>query len=162
MTQILAIDQGTTLTRSTHSFQRVGPAHAGTGRVSTVFPRPGWVEHEPAAHPWRTSLSTARASLTPTWWPPPVSPTSAKPCSSWMEHLPRMGCDRRRRLHPQSVHPWMHWLASMALISGSRPTVVWSARPDRFAQVRQANTIGHPLALAKPLSRARWPCGPAR
>jgi glycerol kinase len=59
---VLVVDQGTTSTRSIV----FGPDAAIVGiaqeEFPQVFPRPGWVEHDPESL-WRTTLSTARQSL---------------------------------------------------------------------------------------------------
>jgi glycerol kinase len=59
---VLALDQGTTSSRAL-LFDRRGRVSALAQREHPQsFPRPGWVEHDPAAI-WRTQLSTARAAL---------------------------------------------------------------------------------------------------
>ena len=62
MTQILAIDQGTTSTRSILFSQDLRPITSAQEEFSQYFPKSGWVEHDPADL-WRTTLSTARAVL---------------------------------------------------------------------------------------------------
>ena len=62
MTQILAIDQGTTSTRSILFSQDLRPVTAAQEEFTQYFPNSGWVEHDPADL-WRTTLSTARAVL---------------------------------------------------------------------------------------------------
>lgn len=62
MSHVLAIDQGTT---STRAMLFDGPRHvAGTGQQEFAqhFPRPGWVEHDPADL-WATTAATCRAAL---------------------------------------------------------------------------------------------------
>lgn len=62
MTQILAIDQGTTSTRSILFSQDLHPITTAQEEFPQHFPKSGWVEHDPADL-WRTTLSTARAVL---------------------------------------------------------------------------------------------------
>lgn len=62
MTQILAIDQGTTSTRSILFSQELRPITSAQEEFAQHFPNSGWVEHDPADL-WRTTLSTARAVL---------------------------------------------------------------------------------------------------
>ena len=62
MTQILAIDQGTTSTRSILFSQDLRPITQAQEEFAQHFPNSGWVEHDPADL-WRTTLSTARAVL---------------------------------------------------------------------------------------------------
>lgn len=62
MTQILAIDQGTTSTRSILFSQDLRPITSVQEEFAQHFPNSGWVEHDPADL-WRTTLSTARAVL---------------------------------------------------------------------------------------------------
>ena len=62
MTQILAIDQGTTSTRSILFSQDLRPITAAQAEFPQHFPKSGWVEHDPADL-WRTTLATARAVL---------------------------------------------------------------------------------------------------
>ena len=62
MTQILAIDQGTTSTRSILFSQALRPITSAQEEFMQHFPKSGWVEHDPADL-WRTTLSTARAVL---------------------------------------------------------------------------------------------------
>ena len=62
MTYILALDQGTTSSRSI-LFNRQGRLVATAQKeFPQHFPRPGWVEHEPDDI-WRSQLATARAVL---------------------------------------------------------------------------------------------------
>jgi glycerol kinase len=59
---VLALDQGTTSSRAL-VFDRDGDVVAlAQQEHPQSFPKPGWVEHDPAAI-WRTQLSTARAAL---------------------------------------------------------------------------------------------------
>ena len=62
MTQILAIDQGTTSTRSILFSSDLRPVTSAQEEFPQHFPKSGWVEHDPADL-WRTTLSTARAVL---------------------------------------------------------------------------------------------------
>ena len=62
MTQILAIDQGTTSTRSVLFSQFLRPITSAQEEFMQHFPKSGWVEHDPEDL-WRTTLSTARAVL---------------------------------------------------------------------------------------------------
>tara|TARA_Y100001934_G_scaffold99775_2_gene122849 strand:- start:3129 stop:4610 length:1482 start_codon:yes stop_codon:yes gene_type:complete len=62
MKYILALDQGTTSSRSI-IFDRVGQIKAVAQKeFPQIFPKPGWVEHNPEAI-WKTQLSTAKAAL---------------------------------------------------------------------------------------------------
>ena len=65
MTQILAIDQGTTSTRSILFSADLKPLTQAQEEYPQHFPASGWVEHD-AADLWRTTLSTARAVLSRT------------------------------------------------------------------------------------------------
>ena len=62
MKYILALDQGTTSSRSI-IFDRSGRIKAVAQKeFPQIFPKPGWVEHNPEAI-WKTQLSTAKAAL---------------------------------------------------------------------------------------------------
>ncbi|PWF49052.1 glycerol kinase GlpK [Massilia glaciei] len=62
MTYLLALDQGTSSSRSI-IFDRGGQIVAmAQEELPQIYPRPGWVEHDPMAI-WRTQLATARAVL---------------------------------------------------------------------------------------------------
>ena len=62
MTYLLALDQGTSSSRSI-LFDAQGRIVAQAQlELPQIFPRPGWVEHDPLEI-WRTQLSTARAAL---------------------------------------------------------------------------------------------------
>ena len=62
MPHVLALDQGTTSSRAI-VFDEAGAAVAAHQReITQHFPRPGWVEHDPAEI-WETQLATARAAL---------------------------------------------------------------------------------------------------
>ncbi len=59
---ILAMDQGTTSSRSI-IFDREGNIRASAAQeFEQIYPRPGWVEHDPEAI-WRTQIETARAAI---------------------------------------------------------------------------------------------------
>ncbi len=82
---ILALDQGTTSSRSI-LFDAAGTPVATAQREFTQhFPRSGWVEHD-AEEIWATQAATitevlARARATPATWPRSASPTSVRrPC----------------------------------------------------------------------------------
>ena len=58
-TRILAIDQGTTSSRAI-VFAGDGSIEAVAQReFAQIYPRPGWVEHDPEVI-WETTLATAR------------------------------------------------------------------------------------------------------
>ncbi|MBS7778625.1 glycerol kinase GlpK [Acidovorax sp. CCYZU-2555] len=62
MTYLLALDQGTSSSRSI-LFDAQGRIVAQAQlELPQIYPRPGWVEHDPLEI-WRTQLSTARAAL---------------------------------------------------------------------------------------------------
>jgi len=62
MTYLLALDQGTSSSRSI-LFDAQGRIVAQAQlELPQIYPRPGWVEHDPMEI-WRTQLSTARAAL---------------------------------------------------------------------------------------------------
>ena len=62
MTYLLALDQGTSSSRSI-VFDRSGQIRAMAQREFTqIYPRPGWVEHDPVEI-WRSQLATAREAL---------------------------------------------------------------------------------------------------
>jgi glycerol kinase len=62
MTYILALDQGTSSSRSI-VFDRQGqPVTMAQQELTQIYPRPGWVEHD-AQEIWRTQLLTARQAL---------------------------------------------------------------------------------------------------
>ena len=63
MTYLLALDQGTSSSRSI-VFDREGHVVAMAQReFPQIYPRPGWVEHDPRDL-WNTQLETAREVLT--------------------------------------------------------------------------------------------------
>ena len=62
MTYLLALDQGTSSSRSI-IFDRGGKIIAmAQQELPQIYPQPGWVEHDPMEI-WRTQLATARAAL---------------------------------------------------------------------------------------------------
>lgn len=59
---ILALDQGTTSSRSI-LFDREGAIRGSSSKAfSQIYPRPGWVEHDPMAI-WKTQRDTAAAAI---------------------------------------------------------------------------------------------------
>ena len=83
MTYLLALDQGTSSSRSI-VFDRGGHVLAMAQReVRQMYPQPGWVEHDPRDL-WTTQLETARevlkkAGLAASAMHAVASPTSARP-----------------------------------------------------------------------------------
>ena len=62
MTYLLALDQGTSSSRSI-VFDEHGHIEAlAQQELPQIYPQPGWVEHDPLAI-WRTQLATAREAL---------------------------------------------------------------------------------------------------
>ena len=62
MTYLLALDQGTSSSRSI-VFDTQGRIVASAQlELPQIYPRPGWVEHDPREI-WRTQLATAREAL---------------------------------------------------------------------------------------------------
>ena len=59
---ILVIDQGTTSTRSIVFNDAAAPVATGQMEFEQLYPRPGWVEHDPEAI-WASTLATARQAL---------------------------------------------------------------------------------------------------
>ena len=59
---ILAIDQGTTSTRSIVFGADLAPVASAQEEFTQHFPAPGWVEHD-AEDLWRTALSTAKMAI---------------------------------------------------------------------------------------------------
>jgi glycerol kinase len=59
---ILVIDQGTTSTRSMVFDSDVAPVATAQQEFGQIYPRPGWVEHDPEEI-WTTVLATARQAL---------------------------------------------------------------------------------------------------
>ena len=62
MTHILAIDQGTTSSRAILFDERLRPVASAQEEFPQHYPRPGWVEHDPADL-WSTVAGTARAAM---------------------------------------------------------------------------------------------------
>ncbi len=62
MTHILAIDQGTTSSRAILFDASLRPVAAAQEEFPQHYPRPGWVEHDPADL-WSTVAGTARAAI---------------------------------------------------------------------------------------------------
>ena len=59
---ILVIDQGTTSTRTIVFDARVAPVAAAQQELTQIYPRPGWVEHDPEEI-WASVVATARQAL---------------------------------------------------------------------------------------------------
>jgi glycerol kinase len=59
---ILAIDQGTTSTRTILFDAAIAPVASAQQEFKQIYPRPGWVEHDPEEI-WATVLATARQAL---------------------------------------------------------------------------------------------------
>ncbi|MBV8104545.1 MAG: glycerol kinase GlpK [Hyphomicrobiales bacterium] len=59
---VLVIDQGTTSTRSIVFDLDGAPVAAAQDEIPQIFPRPGWVEHDPESL-WSSAVSTAREAL---------------------------------------------------------------------------------------------------
>src|ERR1700733_10318394 len=59
---ILVIDQGTTSTRSMVFDSNVAPVATAQQEFGQIYPRSGWVEHDPEEI-WATVLATARQAL---------------------------------------------------------------------------------------------------
>ncbi|MEJ2626071.1 MAG: glycerol kinase GlpK [Pseudolabrys sp.] len=59
---ILAIDQGTTSTRSIVFDADLAPVASAQEEFTQHFPAPGWVEHDPEDL-WRTTVATAKAAV---------------------------------------------------------------------------------------------------
>jgi len=62
---LLALDQGTTSTRTIAFDGALAPRASAQEELAQHYPSPGWVEHEPEEI-WRGSLSTLRAALAAT------------------------------------------------------------------------------------------------
>ena len=62
MPHILAIDQGTTSTRSILFDATLRPVASAQQEFPQHYPQPGWVEHDPADL-WATAAATARAAI---------------------------------------------------------------------------------------------------
>jgi glycerol kinase len=59
---LLAIDQGTTSTRAILFDAALVPVAAAQQEFAQIFPRPGWVEHDPEEI-WSTVVATVRAAM---------------------------------------------------------------------------------------------------
>jgi glycerol kinase len=59
---LLAIDQGTTSTRSIVFDAALAPVRMAQREFTQIYPAPGWVEHDPEEI-WATTLATAREAL---------------------------------------------------------------------------------------------------
>ncbi|TPE52724.1 glycerol kinase GlpK [Amaricoccus solimangrovi] len=62
MSHILAIDQGTTSTRAIVFDAKLAPRASAQEEFPQIFPRSGWVEHDPADL-WSTTAATCRAAI---------------------------------------------------------------------------------------------------
>ena len=62
MTYLLALDQGTSSSRSIVFDARGRIVAQAQQELAQIYPRPGWVEHDPMEI-WRTQLATAREAL---------------------------------------------------------------------------------------------------
>ena len=62
MTYLLALDQGTSSSRSIVFDERGHIVAQAQSELPQIYPRPGWVEHDPMEI-WRTQLATAREAL---------------------------------------------------------------------------------------------------
>ena len=62
MTYLLALDQGTSSSRSIVFDAKGQQVASAQLELPQVYPQPGWVEHDPMEI-WRTQLSTAREAL---------------------------------------------------------------------------------------------------
>ena len=62
MTYLLALDQGTSSSRSIVFDERGRIVAQAQLELPQIYPRPGWVEHDPMVI-WRTQLATAREAL---------------------------------------------------------------------------------------------------
>ncbi len=83
MTYLLALDQGTSSSRSIVFDERGHIVAQAQLELPQIYPQPGWVEHDPMEI-WRTQLATAREALAKAGiarapCAPWASPTSAKP-----------------------------------------------------------------------------------
>src|SRR6185295_17023854 len=59
---ILAIDQGTTSTRAIVFNSSGQPAASAQKELPQIFPKPGWVEHDPEEI-WRATVEVCRGAL---------------------------------------------------------------------------------------------------
>ena len=62
MTYLLALDQGTSSSRSIVFDRQGGIVALAQRELTQIYPRPGWVEHDPMEI-WRSQLATARDVL---------------------------------------------------------------------------------------------------
>ncbi|PZU40451.1 MAG: glycerol kinase, partial [Acidovorax sp.] len=62
MTYLLALDQGTSSSRSIVFDERGRIVAQAQRELPQIYPRPGWVEHDPREI-WRTQLATAQDAL---------------------------------------------------------------------------------------------------
>ena len=62
MTYLLALDQGTSSSRSIVFSADGQPVAMAQKELTQIYPQPGWVEHDPEEI-WRTQLATAREAL---------------------------------------------------------------------------------------------------
>ncbi|HKA74771.1 MAG TPA: FGGY family carbohydrate kinase, partial [Xanthobacteraceae bacterium] len=62
MPYLLAIDQGTTSTRSIVFDATLVPIATAQQEFTQIYPQPGWVEHDPEEI-WTTTMATARAAI---------------------------------------------------------------------------------------------------
>ena len=62
MTYLLALDQGTSSTRSIVFDQQGNIVALAQKELTQIYPQPGWVEHDPMEI-WQTQLSTARDAI---------------------------------------------------------------------------------------------------
>ena len=62
MTYLLALDQGTSSSRSIVFDERGRIVALAQRELPQIYPQPGWVEHD-ALEIWRTQLETAREAL---------------------------------------------------------------------------------------------------
>ena len=63
MTYLLALDQGTSSTRSIVFSQEGRIVSIAQQEITQIYPQPGWVEHDPLQI-WQTQLSTITEALT--------------------------------------------------------------------------------------------------
>ena len=64
MTYLLALDQGTSSSRSIVFDERGHIVAQAQLELPQIYPQPGWVEHDPLEI-WRTQLATARDAPEP-------------------------------------------------------------------------------------------------
>src|SRR5262245_651939 len=62
MTHLIAIDQGTTSTRSIVFDGNLAPVAVAQQELRQIYPRPGWVEHDPEAI-WNDVVATVRGAM---------------------------------------------------------------------------------------------------